>query len=133
MQGIVFLGERELELREFPDPEPGPREVVVEIKASGMCGSDLRPYRAPRDAALNVIRGHEPCGVVVARGNAVTDVEAPIGQRVMIHHYAGCTQCKYCRVGYAQLCVQKGIVYGTGAHGGHAKYILVHPYMLVPL
>ena len=42
-----FVGDRKLELREFPDPTPGPREVVLEIKASGMCGSDLHTYRAP--------------------------------------------------------------------------------------
>src|SRR5262245_13350286 len=47
MQGVVFLGDRKLELRDFPDPTPGPREVVLEIKASGMCGSDLHTYRAP--------------------------------------------------------------------------------------
>ena len=41
MRGVVFLGDRKLEIMEFPDPEPGPREVVLEIKASGMCGSDL--------------------------------------------------------------------------------------------
>ena len=41
MKGVVFLGDRKLELREFPDPTPGPRDVVLEIKASGMCGSDL--------------------------------------------------------------------------------------------
>jgi threonine dehydrogenase-like Zn-dependent dehydrogenase len=134
MQGIVFLGERELELRQFPDPSPGPREVVVEIKASGMCGSDLPPYRAPSSAFREIIRGHEPCGVVVARGSAVEESEAPIGQRVMIHHYSGCGQCKYCRVGYAQLCVKGGhLVYGANANGGHGDFILVKPYMLVPL
>ena len=134
MHGIVFLGERELELREFPDPQPGPREVVVEIKASGMCGSDLPPYRAGRDALRNIIRGHEPCGVVAARGSGVSEDEAPIGQRVMIHHYSGCSQCKYCRVGYAQLCVKGGhFVYGSNANGGHGDYILVKPHMLVPL
>jgi threonine dehydrogenase-like Zn-dependent dehydrogenase len=134
MRGIVFLGERELELREFADPVPGPREVVVEIKASGMCGSDLPPYRAGREAMRPIIRGHEPCGVVAARGSGVTEEEAPIGQRVMIHHYSGCGQCKYCRVGYAQLCVKGGhLVYGANANGGHGDYILVKPYMLVPL
>ena len=133
MQGIVFLGERELELREFPDPEPNSREVVVEIKASGMCGSDLTPYRGPR-GQLPIIRGHEPCGVVAARGVAVQDDEAPIGQRVMIHHYSGCGQCKYCRVGYSQLCVLGGhLVYGANANGGHAPFMLVRPSMLVPL
>jgi len=41
MKGVVFLGDRKLELREFPDPTPGPRDVILEIKASGMCGTDL--------------------------------------------------------------------------------------------
>jgi threonine dehydrogenase-like Zn-dependent dehydrogenase len=47
MRGVVFLGDRELELREFPDPAPGPGEVVIEMKASRMCGCDLHAYRAP--------------------------------------------------------------------------------------
>ena len=46
MRGVVFTGNRQLELRDFPDPTPGPGEVVLEIKASGMCGSDLKFYRA---------------------------------------------------------------------------------------
>ncbi len=77
MRGVVFLGERKLELREFADPTPGPGEVVIAIKASGMCGSDLHPYRAAGNAAKAlglggsggpVIGGHEPCGVVAAVG-----------------------------------------------------------------
>ena len=47
MRGVVFTGGRELEMMEFPDPTPGPDEVVVEMKASGMCGSDLHQYRRP--------------------------------------------------------------------------------------
>jgi len=47
MKGVVFLGNRKLELRRFPDPTPGPRDVILAIKASGMCGSDLHTYRAP--------------------------------------------------------------------------------------
>src|SRR5437870_7327187 len=98
MKGIVFLGNRKLELREFPDPTPGPGEVVIAIKASGMCGSDLHPYRAVGDAAAAlglggtgglVIAGHEPCGVVAARGPGVSEDEAPTGARVMNHHYKG--------------------------------------------
>ncbi len=46
MKGVVFLGDRKLELRDFADPTPGPRDVILEIKASGMCGSDLHNYRA---------------------------------------------------------------------------------------
>ncbi len=48
MRGVVFTGGREIELMEFPDPTPGPGEVVVEMKASGMCGSDLHQYRRPK-------------------------------------------------------------------------------------
>ena len=63
MKGVVFVGDRKLELREFPDPTPGPRDVVLEIKASGMCGSDLHVYRAPfkpGDASSGFKRGAEP-------------------------------------------------------------------------
>ena len=45
MKGVVFAGDRRIEFMEFPDPKPGPDEVVLEIKASGMCGSDLKFYR----------------------------------------------------------------------------------------
>ena len=48
MQGLVFTGGREVELMSFPDPTPGPGEVVVAIRASGMCGSDLKFYRTPK-------------------------------------------------------------------------------------
>ena len=46
MRGVLFKGNREVELTQFPDPTPGEEEVVIEIKASGMCGSDLNFYRA---------------------------------------------------------------------------------------
>jgi threonine dehydrogenase-like Zn-dependent dehydrogenase len=133
MKGVVFLGDRQLELRTFPDPDPGPREVIVQMKASGMCGSDLSPYRAAAGTVQPFIRGHEPCGVVVAHGSSVTEVEAPIGMRAMIHHYSGCGWCKYCRVGYTQMCLQEHLVYGSSADGGHAEYMRVLPGMLVPL
>jgi hypothetical protein len=78
MKGVVFLGDRKLELREFPDPTPGPRDVILEIKASGMCGSDLHNYRASAQPAgavtggikreAGVIAGHEPCGTGTAWG-----------------------------------------------------------------
>jgi threonine dehydrogenase-like Zn-dependent dehydrogenase len=142
MRGVVFLGERKLELREFPDPTPGPGEVVIAIKASGMCGSDLHPYRAAGNAAAalglggageRVIAGHEPCGVVVARGAGVAEADAPTGQRVMNHHYKGCGHCKHCRVGWSQLCRAGIVVYGMTGHGAHAPLMKVPARTLVPL
>jgi len=143
MRGAVFLGNRKIEIRNFPDPTPGPGEVVIEMKASGMCGSDLKFYRSPpgaAQAALGLgggaepfIAGHEPCGVVAARGPGVSEREAPIGQRVMDHHYSGCGVCKHCRVGWSQLCKAGITVYGVTANGGHAGYLKVPARTLVPL
>ena len=143
MKGVVFLGDRRIEVRNFPDPTPGHGEVVIEMKASGMCGSDLKFYRSPpgaAQAALGLggsaepfIAGHEPCGVVAARGPGVSEREAPIGQRVMDHHYAGCGVCKHCRVGWSQLCRAGIVVYGVTGNGGHADYLKVPARTLVPL
>jgi threonine dehydrogenase-like Zn-dependent dehydrogenase len=143
MRGAVFLGNRKIEVRSFPDPTPGHGEVVIQMKASGMCGSDLKFYRSPpgaAQAALGLggsaepfIAGHEPCGVVAARGPGVSEREAPIGQRVMDHHYAGCGVCKHCRVGWSQLCRAGIVVYGVTGNGGHADYLKVPARTLVPL
>ena len=143
MRGVVFQGERQLELMNFPDPTPGEGEVVVEMKASGMCGSDLHQYRRPKGGAAigglaaatePVIAGHEPCGIVAAIGSGVSKAQAQIGQRVMVHHYKGCTVCNHCRSGWSQLCQEQAVlVYGNNAHGGHAKYLKVPAFTLVPL
>lgn len=143
MRGVVFLGDRELALQEFPDPTPGPGEVIIEMKASGMCGSDLHTYRAPKGGAAAslglggkgtpVIAGHEPCGVVVAKGSGVSDRQAQIGGRVMNFHYDGCGVCAHCRQGWSQMCAEGATVYGFTGHGGHAPYMKVPAGTLVPL
>jgi threonine dehydrogenase-like Zn-dependent dehydrogenase len=142
MRGIVFTGNRQLEVRSFPDPTPGPGEVVLEIKASGMCGSDLKFYRATGNEAASlglggsgkqVIAGHEPCGVIAAIGPGVSETEARLGQRVMNHHYAGCGRCKHCRVGWSQLCASGITVFGVTGDGAHARYLKVPARTNVPL
>jgi threonine dehydrogenase-like Zn-dependent dehydrogenase len=130
MKGLVFLGDCRVGLEEFADPSPGPGEVVVAIRASGMCGSDLPRYR---DGGNRVVGGHEPCGIVAERGPAVSEHQAPIGQRVMVHHYWGCGTCKHCRVGYTQMCERGSRVMGSGANGGHAAFLLAPVTSLVPL
>jgi threonine dehydrogenase-like Zn-dependent dehydrogenase len=142
MKGVVFQGDRKLEILDFPDPTPGPGEVVLEIKASGMCGSDLKFYRAVGGAASlglgkvdgPLIAGHEPCGVVAAVGPGVSEKQAKVGMRVMQHHYRGCGVCEHCNTGWMQLCVE-GVaeVYGVTGHGAHAKYMKCPARTLVPL
>ena len=123
MRGLVFTGGRRAELRTFPDPEPGPGEAVVEIRASGLCGSDLHRYRADADPG-QVIIGHEPCGVVASLGAGAPPGLA-VGDRVMVHHYAGCGVCEICALGFEQACPTGHVTYGTGANGSHADLMLV--------
>ena len=133
MLGVVFTGNRNLELRDFPDPSPADDEVVIEIKASGMCGSDLHVYRSPDGHGAKNIAGHEPCGVVLERGSAVAERFAPTDARVMVHHYDGCRTCANCLQGWTQLCDEGSVVYGRTGHGAHARYMKVPGRTLVPL
>ena len=132
MRAIVFLGERKLDLMEVPDPTPAPDEVVIEIKASGMCGSDLHQYRGPKKEKLN-IAGHEPCGVIAEVGSAVPSSLAKVGDRIMDHHYSGCGACKHCRDGWSQMCLEGAIVFGGVGDGAHAKFMKVPAHTVVKL
>jgi threonine dehydrogenase-like Zn-dependent dehydrogenase len=132
MKAIVFLGNRKLELMEVPDPTPSPDEVVIEIKASGMCGSDLHHYRGPKKDTLN-IAGHEPCGVIAAVGTGVPEALAKVGDRVMDHHYSGCGICKHCASGWSQMCLDGAIVFGGAGDGAHAKYMKAPAHTIVKL
>ena len=62
-----------------------------------------------------MIGGHEPCGVVAAVGNSVSEKKAPLGERVMQHHYSGCGLWPDCSEGWSQLCMEGPIVYGSAA------------------
>src|SRR3989442_10089489 len=135
MRGVVLPGERRVEVREFPGPRPGPDDAIVQIRASGICGSDLRPYRAPAASRPEplTISGHEPCGGVVEVGPNVPPQLGRPGDRVMVHHYSGCGVCKHCRVGYTQMCLVRHEVYGFSADGGNAPYLRVPASTLVRL
>ena len=130
MKGVVFVGNGELEVREFEVPEPGQGEVLIEMKASGLCGSDLTWLRKTREelAALPYMNpmGHEPCGVIKVLGSDVKRVK--VGQRVIVYHYRGCGRCRYCRIGYEQYCVQGHKYYGQstakGLGGGHQDFMV---------
>ena len=137
MKGAVFLGDRRVGLRDFPDPEPGPGQVVVAVRASGMCGSDLHIYRQPPGTPTTLgryVAGHEPAGVVHGVGPGVSPEIATVGDRVMVHHYIGCTRCDHCRSGWPQMCTGGPFrALGTEENGGHAPFMLVPVATLVPL
>ena len=133
MKGVVFTGDRNLEVRELGKPEPGPGDVVLKMMASGLCGSDLTRYRMSpeRLGPMLFVAGHEPCGVVAEVGADVDSVK--VGDRVMMHHYTGCNTCSMCRIGYTQMCLVQNTVYGSAADGGHQDYLLCPASTCVPM
>ncbi len=131
MKALVFTGEESVEVRDFPDPQAGPGEAIVRVRASGICGSDLPRFR-DAEGSKGIIPGHEPAGEVVELGPGVPP-GLRVGDRVMVHHYAGCGFCEVCAMGFEQACPNDRVTYGTGAHGGHAEFISVPARTLVHL
>jgi len=137
MRGVVLPGERRVEWRDVPVPEPGPRQVLVRVRASSICGSDIRAiYRehlgVGAEAYQNVIAGHEPAGEVVAVGEGCRRIR--VGDRVAIYHIAGCGMCDECRRGYMIGCHDPSrAAYGWQRDGGHAPYLLAEEVTCIQL
>jgi threonine dehydrogenase-like Zn-dependent dehydrogenase len=100
MKALFFRGNSKVEVIDYPDPKPGPGEVVVQMSAAGICGSDLLIYR-PADPPP-FISGHEGAGVVAEIGDGVLNVK--VGDRVAIYHHHGCGECTLCRMGLYMQC-----------------------------
>lgn len=132
MRGVVFLGGRQAEVHDYPDPMAGPGEVVVQLRAGGLCGSDLHLYRQSVEerAGNETIPGHEPSGVVQAVGPGVTHVQ--VGDRVSVYHYRGCGHCPQCLGGNLMWCAERR-GYGGPIHGSDADYILTDARNCCPL
>ncbi len=128
MRGVWLPGQRVVDVREVPDPEPGPGQVLLAPRASTICGSDLRAiYREHLgegpEAYQDVVAGHEPAGRVVAVGPGVPDVS--VGDRVVVYHISGCGHCAECLKGYRISCTSsRRQAYGWQRDGGHAELLL---------
>jgi threonine dehydrogenase-like Zn-dependent dehydrogenase len=137
MQGAYLPGGSRVEVREVPVPSPGPGQVLVAMRASTICGSDLRAiYREHLghgpEAYQGVIGGHEPSGEVVEVGSDCRKVR--VGDRVALYHIAGCGVCADCRSGYMISCTSpQRAAYGWQRDGGHADYLLAEESTCVRL
>lgn len=104
---------------EVPDPTPGPREVVVEVAACGLCGTDLHILQGEFAPKLPIVPGHEFAGEVVGVGTRVT--ELAVGDRVAVDPSLYCHECRYCRTGHNNLC-ERWAAIGVTTAGGAAQY-----------
>ena len=126
------LGLERFEYTEVPKPEPGPREVVVSIRACGLNHLDAWAAKAPRSATRKkpVIPGADIAGVISEIGKGVTAVSP--GQRVMVHPSVICFRCTFCLTGRDNLCQNKTTFGGT-RDGGLAEYVLAPEWNVIPL
>lgn len=117
----------------FDDPVPGPNEVLIRVRACGICGTDIKITKGqwnPNSIPMPHIPGHEFSGVVERIGSRVTNVE--IGQRVAAYFYITCGQCRYCLSGQENVCDQMRRP-GFELHGAYSEYVKMPASNVVPL
>ena len=138
MKGAVLPGNSTVELRDFEIPKPGYGQVLIQTKASTICGSDIRCiYRehvgkGPEAYIPGTIAGHEPCGLIVEEGEGLKRFKK--GDRVIVYHISGCGVCHDCRKGYYISCKSPyRKAYGWQRNGGMAPYILAEEKDLILL
>lgn len=126
MKSAVFYGKHDMRVEESPMPKVEAEDVLIQVKACGICGTDVHIYEGDKGAAEvtpPTILGHEFSGVVAEVGSAVTNVK--VGDRVCIDPNCYCGKCDFCRNGIAHYCTDM-IGYGTTVNGGFAEYCSVN-------
>jgi len=119
----VAPGVGNVEVRDIPEPKPGPGEVMIEVRATGICGTDIHIYDDEFRSYPPVVMGHEISGVVAAVGEGVEGLE--IGARVTTEtYYRTCEHCRFCRSGQVNLCPERRSL-GSAINGGFARYTVV--------
>jgi threonine dehydrogenase-like Zn-dependent dehydrogenase len=138
MHAAYLPGNSTVELREVPVPQPSHGEVLLRMKASTICGSDIRCiYREHLgkgpEGYQGVIAGHEPCGQIAATGPGCRRFRA--GDRAIVYHISGCGLCYDCRRGYMISCTSEKYrrAYGWQRDGGMADYLLAEEKDLIAL
>ncbi len=135
MKTAMLYGGPDVRVERLPDPEPGPGEVLVRVRAAGICGSDLHGYRQPRPGVKYPIRaGHELSGEVAAVGAGVAGLSP--GQRVGVEpmHLLGCGTCPRCLRGDYHICPRRGQREGKPIHSsGFSELDLVVARNVFPL
>jgi threonine dehydrogenase-like Zn-dependent dehydrogenase len=113
-----------LQVADMPEPEPGAGEILVKIKATGICYTDVsileNKYKGRKPVPIPVILGHEGAGVIAELGPGVRDHQ--VGDRVALEAISGCGKCLQCRTGFKNMCVDWEHI-GITCHGTFAEYL----------
>ena len=131
MKAILFTAQNEVTYCDIPHPKVRPDEVIIAVKACGICHTDFEVLKANYGTSVfPIVSGHEYAGVVVDIGADVKDVS--IGDRVAVDPNIECGHCRSCKRGWAHLCETLG-AYGVTQHGGFAEMSIVKASAIVPI
>lgn len=137
MKAVIFPGGSQVQFVDLPTPTADHGDVVIKVKASSICRSDMGLYTGESNIVGGekagtgvVVPGHEPAGVIVEVGTGV-EVRR-VGDRVAVHLALGCGQCGFCNQGFTYLCAEWKCI-GFDVNGGNAEYIQVPERNALPL
>lgn len=125
MKAAVFYGKEDLRIQDIPKPEVGDHDVLIRVRACGICGTDMHIFDGDEGAAptpSGTVLGHEFAGQVEQVGKSVTDIA--VGDTVCVDPNQLCNTCDFCRDGIGHFC-ESMIGIGTTVHGGFAEYCCV--------
>lgn len=122
MRGLKFMGNSKVEVGELPDPEVGKGEVLIKVKMSAICGSELGAYRSPQPMDGNA--GHEVMGIIADANGSKKFKE---GQRVGVFSLQGCGECLWCLQGKPDFCSNVGVVKNAHSEFVVSKEAWLHP------
>lgn len=118
----VEPGVGNVEVRDIPEPKPGPGQVKLRVRAAGLCGTDLHIYKDEFRSWPPVVLGHEVAGEIVELGEGVQGLKP--GMRVTTETYFSyCGKCRYCRAGNINLCLERRSI-GSAVNGGFTSYLI---------
>lgn len=136
MQALVLENYQDLHIRDVPEPKLGPSDILVEVKACGICGSDVHGYDGSTGRRIPpLIMGHEAAGVIVQVGTQVRSFNR--GDRVTFDSTVSCGRCRFCDMGSVNLCDNRQVL-GVSCgdyrrHGAFAEYVAVPEHIVYKL
>ena len=123
MKAAIYTGIKSIEIQDVENASPDPGFITLEMKRSGICGSDLHNYFGEWTAPTTRAAGHELCGLVAEVGDSVTDIQP--GDFVTAECFSHCGDCRYCIKGLYNHCLNRQW-FSHESHGGFAEYVTAH-------
>ena len=131
MKAAFYEARHEVSVHDTPKPEPGPKDILIRVRACGICGTDLHIYDGDFGGPFPLIGGHELAGDVVAVGPETLG-EVRVGQRVAVNPNVFCGSCFFCRRGQVNHCLRWSAI-GVTRDGGFADFVVAPESNVYPI